>query len=138
MLEPPTKETVYGSPLWPTPTARDWKGSGVDAKLRDSLDFAAERGRTRSTFYGPPAPKGLRLNPDWVEWLMGWPVGWTRLDGLDSPDTHPWSSEPVPRVAPRGSQHKARLKMLGNGQVPQCGVAAWSALEKVLNQTEVS
>ena len=22
------------------------------------------------------------LNPDWVEWLMGWPVGWTSMDSL--------------------------------------------------------
>lgn len=23
-----------------------------------------------------------RLNPDWVEWLMGWPIGWTDLKPL--------------------------------------------------------
>ena len=22
------------------------------------------------------------LNPEWVEWLMGWPIGWTALDPL--------------------------------------------------------
>ena len=22
------------------------------------------------------------LNPTWVEWLMGWPLGWTDLDAL--------------------------------------------------------
>jgi hypothetical protein len=22
------------------------------------------------------------MNPDWVEWLMGWPIGWTALQPL--------------------------------------------------------
>lgn len=25
---------------------------------------------------------GGKLNPEWVEWLMGWPIGWTALDSL--------------------------------------------------------
>jgi hypothetical protein len=25
------------------------------------------------------------LNPDWVETLMGFPPGWTRIDGLQAP-----------------------------------------------------
>ena len=27
--------------------------------------------------------KGGKLNPDWVEWLMGWKIGWTRLQPGD-------------------------------------------------------
>jgi len=26
-----------------------------------------------------PSPNGGKLNPMWVEWLMGWPLGWTDL-----------------------------------------------------------
>ena len=26
---------------------------------------------------------GGKLNPDWVEWLMGWKIGWTRLQPVD-------------------------------------------------------
>ncbi len=26
---------------------------------------------------------GMRLNPMWVEWLMGWPLGWTDLKPLE-------------------------------------------------------
>ena len=29
-------------------------------------------------------PESLRLNPAWVEWLMGYPVGWTSLPFQDS------------------------------------------------------
>jgi hypothetical protein len=61
---------------WPTPTARIWKGGGgamtrKDGKSRsDMLDWAVEY------------QTGGRLNPQWVEWLMGWPVGWTDLKPL--------------------------------------------------------
>ena len=27
---------------------------------------------------------GGKLNPDWVEWLMGWPIGWTELKPLET------------------------------------------------------
>jgi site-specific DNA-cytosine methylase len=47
-----------GVPLWPTPEASD--GSGGD-DLATAV-FRRERGP---------------LNPDWVDWLMGFPVGWT-------------------------------------------------------------
>jgi hypothetical protein len=29
------------------------------------------------------AENGGKLNPDWVEWLMGWPLGWTDLKPLE-------------------------------------------------------
>ena len=63
---------------WPTPTARIWKGGGdamtrKDGKSRsDMLDWAVEY------------QTGGRLNPQWVEWLMGWPVGWTDLKPLET------------------------------------------------------
>jgi hypothetical protein len=44
--------------MWPTPRARDWKGKG-----KDCLDLKV----------------GGQLNPPWVEWLMGFPIGWTEL-----------------------------------------------------------
>ena len=61
---------------WPTPTARMHKGGGnsmtrKDGKSRsDMLDWAVEY------------QTGMRLNPTWVEWLMGWPLGWTDLKPL--------------------------------------------------------
>lgn len=40
----------------------------------------------------PPTPSGFygRLNPDWAEWLMGWPIGWTALDALETDKIHEW------------------------------------------------
>ena len=33
---------------------------------------------------------GLRLNPDWTEWLMGWPIGWTGLKPLGMARFRQW------------------------------------------------
>jgi hypothetical protein len=45
------------------------------------LDYAVEMGKTKSKTYAAPAVGG-RLSPTWVEWLMGWPLGWTDLKPL--------------------------------------------------------
>jgi hypothetical protein len=33
---------------------------------------------------------GGDLNPDWVEWLMGWPIGWTDLQQLEMDRFQAW------------------------------------------------
>lgn len=33
---------------------------------------------------------GGHLNPDWVEWLMGWPIGWTDLEPLAMDKFRQW------------------------------------------------
>jgi hypothetical protein len=81
--------------------------------------------------------RGGQLNPEWVEWLMGWPVGWTDLEQL-SDDAFAawrkvetwWRAEPrdVPRVARNVPRRVDRLKALGNGQVPVCVAMAWRLL----------
>ena len=78
------EQVVYPPPkvMWPTPAATDYKGSGKTGTLRDRLDYATERGATKTRVYGEPATTG-QLNPNWVEWLMGWPVGWSDLKQLE-------------------------------------------------------
>jgi hypothetical protein len=50
-----------------TPTARDWRsGKTSQATMeRNSRPLSEQIGGS--------------LNPTWVEWLMGWPLGWTDL-----------------------------------------------------------
>ena len=67
---------------FPTPCATDYKGAGQTGLLRDRLDYAAERGATKSKTFTPPTIPGGQLNPNWVEWLMGWPIGFTDLKPL--------------------------------------------------------
>ena len=111
-------ETESG--LWPTPCATDHKGSGKTGELRDRLDYAVERGATKSKDYTWPTPRtkgmcggtgswellkknttieearlmgagnGGQLNPTWVEWLMGWPLGWTDLKPLETDKFQKW------------------------------------------------
>jgi hypothetical protein len=33
---------------------------------------------------------GGALNPPWVEWLMGWPIGWTDLQPLATGRYQAW------------------------------------------------
>lgn len=63
-LERPT--TGNGYSLWPTPLARDYK-DGTAEVVRNGKVVKDTLGRALG---GPP-------NPPWVEWLMGWPAGWT-------------------------------------------------------------
>jgi DNA (cytosine-5)-methyltransferase 1 len=67
---------------FPTPCATDYKGAGQTGQLRDRLDYAAERGATKSKTFTAPTVPGGQLNPTWVEWLMGWTLGWTDLKPL--------------------------------------------------------
>jgi len=51
-------------------------GTSYGAKLRDAvLTFNSQQDQTNHNTNG----KNLVLNPNWVEQLMGLPVGWTQL-----------------------------------------------------------
>ena len=64
--------------MWPTPSARDHKGGYKGGRIRngkvskDTLDVAVQHTDNQSQSAG-------QLNPTWVEWLMGLPLGWTDL-----------------------------------------------------------
>jgi site-specific DNA-cytosine methylase len=63
--------------MWPTPTTQDAANDGGPSQFeRNSLPLNAAVKTTTS----PPA--GGSLNPTWVEWLMGFPLGWTDLRSL--------------------------------------------------------
>ena len=64
-----------------TPTARDWKsGKASQATMdRNSRPLSEQIGGS--------------LNPTWVEWLMGWPLGWTDLQPLAMDKFQQWLQE---------------------------------------------
>jgi len=80
-------DQVNNPHLWPTPCSTDYKGSGKTGQLRDRLDYAVERGATKSKTYGEQQITG-QLNPPFPEWLMGWPLGWTDLKPLAMDKSH--------------------------------------------------
>lgn len=69
---------MQGGPKWPTPrTAGMCGGTGnfeQMKKLEESGTITEQEHRQMT------AGNGGQLNPRWVEWLMGWPIGWTALD----------------------------------------------------------
>jgi len=73
--------------MWPTPTAADANRKGSDyAKAArpktgaDDLQTAACKslGGTKQN------PVSGQLNPTWVEWLMGFPEGWTDCEDSET------------------------------------------------------
>jgi hypothetical protein len=74
----PNLETIVGQRMWATPVTRDYRSPG-----RNRLDRTGSKS-------GDPLPQqvGGQLNPTWVEWLMGWPLGWTDLKPLAMDKSH--------------------------------------------------
>ena len=92
----------FGTPLtiavqlWPTPAARDVKGANSPESQRTRAFAKTANGQQLPNYIAhfwcppdqtmrvagpPPSPSGpispQRLNPAFVEWLMGWPEGWS-------------------------------------------------------------
>jgi hypothetical protein len=72
---------------WPTPTVgslkcagtlQEWGGSGARKVMRQMAT---------------PAEMTGQLNPAWVEWLMGWPIGWTELKPLEMARFREWQQQ---------------------------------------------
>ena len=95
---------------WPTPTARDWTPTARDWKdgsfcpnvpINGLLGRAVWPTPTTKANQGAPsmrargsacrnlsdATSGGALNPTWVEWLMGFPLGWTDLSVSATPSS---------------------------------------------------
>lgn len=138
---------------YPTPRCRDLcGGTGAHDKLKNLATVGildAEEARAlgaKVETYDTPTTQGDggsgrkgnmpvygQLNPDWVEWLMNWPFGWTDPDAdalvwfapehdpADLDDDHPLY---IPRITTRKEYRIKRIVTLGNGQVPLCALAA--------------
>jgi hypothetical protein len=65
---------------FPTPQLSDYKDRGNMSN--PSIQRRAEKGK-QMTLSMVAHPTSGQLNPMWVEWLMGWPLGWTDLKPLE-------------------------------------------------------
>jgi len=111
--------------MLPMPTAMDYKAGATDTIGHQSL--AAEINRQKAE----PTPGSGSLNPDWVELLMGWPLGWTDVSLECEAEFRGWGEgweDGVPRVTTKSQNRVNRLKCIGNGQVPQAAALAWEIL----------
>lgn len=91
--------------LWPTTTAGDARSSG--SRSSETSDAHDGTSLTDATVRAVPT-KGLKLNPAWVEQLMGFPPGWTSL-APESPSTNGKrrASSRKRKTAPRASRPSA-------------------------------
>tara|TARA_Y100000310_G_scaffold257168_1_gene265197 strand:+ start:56 stop:544 length:489 start_codon:yes stop_codon:yes gene_type:complete len=106
--------------MWPTPRASEYKGCGpVGSKSHAHME---KKNYLCAVTKGPDMPTGS-LNPDWVEWLMGYGQGYTDPDNKDSftlGSHQGFPNEPeIARVTTENNNRKNRLKALGNSIVPQ-------------------
>lgn len=77
---------------FPTPTAtqhKGWSRNHNRAHTDDRLDYTVEREAYQAGQQTPP----MRLNPGWVEWLMGWPIGHTSLKPLATDKFREWQQQ---------------------------------------------
>lgn len=95
-----------GSGLLPTPSATGYGtnqggSAGRTGKVRPSLQQMASKNlwpsptanrRSGLQSHGKNAILGP-LNPMWVEWLMGWPLGWTDLKPLEMDKYREWLAQ---------------------------------------------
>jgi DNA (cytosine-5)-methyltransferase 1 len=61
--------------MWPTPSATDYKGSVTQSLVMERLEHP--RGVRLPEELVRRGETGGQLNPDWTEWLMGFPIGHT-------------------------------------------------------------
>jgi hypothetical protein len=124
-----------------TPAARDYRSPNAES-------YEARGGGKKGEQL--PNAIGGQLNADWVELLMGWPMGWSSLQPVSLEDFQAWIWEKgrygrqpwadgsweadIPRVARGRPARVDRLKAIGNGQVPQVVVLAWTILMALLTE----
>jgi hypothetical protein len=60
--------------MMPTPTARDYKDAAYNPTWKESRDKSLPRTVLKNNKHGG------KLNPNFVEFLMGYPMNWTKID----------------------------------------------------------
>jgi len=71
---------------WPTPVCQDSRHATTRHLNPKSSHWKSKLGEVVMSLEQPNI--GGRLNPTWVEWLMGWPLGWTDLKPLEMDKSH--------------------------------------------------
>jgi len=77
----------YLTKMWPTPVKSDYAARRPSKGWQGNSDLPSvvwtETGGRENPQMSP-----AQLNATWVEWLMGWPLGWTDLKRLETDKSH--------------------------------------------------
>lgn len=77
---------------WPTPTASMAKrGWGIGTGKFRTTGHARYGARPVGNVKEDISMYGWKLRPEALEWLMGFPIGWTAVESLDLPKFQQWS-----------------------------------------------
>lgn len=125
---------------WPTPRAREGNSGSYGCA---SIERNADRNYLDGVVIKKEEKPG-NLNADWVELLMGLPIGWTDIN-VAKEDIESWQGWPAainveqyayepPRVIVGQKNRAKRLKVLGNGCVPQQVYLVFAAIVEVENE----
>ena len=91
------KELIEGKQQikrWPTPDANCGMRGTQENWLPTRLSGQpAQYTINQAVRDSDPLTTGGKLNPMWVEWLMGWPMGWTDLKPLEMDKFQKWLEE---------------------------------------------
>ena len=79
----PTLGAMARFAMWPTPRTTGLDGGSGERFPNPESVVAVREGE---------ASVGGSLNPTWVEWLMGWPLGWTDLRPLGTDKFRQWQN----------------------------------------------
>jgi DNA (cytosine-5)-methyltransferase 1 len=89
--------------MWPTPTVGCVEGGEQSERVEKTLGggYILRKLNKPNMTYGAKLSDavlyeekksqnlvGGKLNPNWTEWLMGWPIGWTDLKPLETDKSH--------------------------------------------------
>lgn len=67
--------------ILPTPAARDYRGANGPEHMKKDRPHMDQL--PNALMYG--TNRGLKLQPAFVEWFMGFPIGWTDLNPSETP-----------------------------------------------------
>ena len=89
--------TVNGNNNRPYPGKKSGYGLATAVALLPTLTTIGLNGgsnsRRATAKRGEPPTHIGPLNPDWCEWFMGFPVGWTVFTALETPKFHEWQQQ---------------------------------------------
>jgi len=71
--------SVHAVKSWATPTTRDWKDGNANNQTKTNSLLGRQAPRAMSS----GSKSQITLNPQFTNWLMGWPIGWTKFEPLE-------------------------------------------------------
>jgi len=124
--------------MWPTPSARDWRSGKASQETlegnarplnevvaaREQLPTPTPQRRTGLQSHGVNVVEG-GLSPDWTEFLMGFPRGWTSLEPLPGLTDGKTECPASPPASPTGSTASASS---ATGGLHKWRLSLWHAL----------